>query len=255
LAARTTLAAGLLLSGIALAAAAPAAAQGGDGCLFREPRVTAQFRFGYEALMGPRSPGGDTDIFGFTQDLLTIDGGDHDALLVGGELGFRLTPRLDLTVDYSRSRSDVLSEFRDWVDNDDLPIQQTTTFTRQPLNFSLKYFLAERGQRVSRFAWVPRDLVPYVGAGGGFTWYEFDQTGDFVDFETFVVFRDQLRTTGRATTGHILAGAQYSLGPQFVLTGEGRYRFGSGELRDDFLGFDDMDLSGLHFTVGIGIRF
>lgn len=250
-----TMLAGLLLAGLGSGLAVPLSAQGGEGFLFREPRVSLSLRLGYEALMGPRSPGGDTDVFGFTQDLLTIDGGDHDAPVFGGEIGLRLSDRLDLTVDASQARSEVVSEFRDWVDNNDLPIQQTTRFTRRPVNFSLKYFLAERGRRVSRFAWVPREWVPYVGAGLGSTWYDFEQTGDFVDFETFEVFYDRLETSGRATTGHVLAGMQYSLGPQFVLTGEGRYRFGSGQLKSDFIGFDDMDLSGFHLTVGIGVRF
>lgn len=245
----------LLLAGLGLTGAGPAAAQGGDGFLFKEPRITVSFRTGYEAMMGPRSSNGSTDIFGFTQDLLTIDGGDHDALLLGGELAVRLTERLDLLVDYTHARSEVVSEFRDWVDNNDLPIQQTTTFTRRPLNLSLRYFLSERGRRVSRFAWVPKAWAPYVGAGAGMTFFEFEQKGDFVDFETLEIFYDRLTTSGRATTFHLLGGVQYTLHPQIVLTGEGRYRFGSGQLKDDFIGFDDMDLSGLHLTVGIGVRF
>lgn len=247
-----------LAGGVALAfllAAAPAAGQGGDGYLFKEPRVSVSLRLGYEAMVGPRSPGGNQDIFGFTQDLLTIGEGDHDALVIGGEVAIRVTPRLDLLLDISQAKSDIASEFRDWVDSNDLPIQQTTTFTRRPANLSFRYFLGDRGRRVSRFAWVPRNWVPYVGAGAGLTFFEFEQQGDFVDFDTLDVFFDRLDTSGRALTGHVLAGIQYSIAPQFVLTGEGRYRFGSGELQDDFVGFDNMDLSGLHLTVGLGVRF
>lgn len=250
---RYTLAGGMALA--LLLAAAPAAAQGGDGYLFKEPRVSFGLRLGYEAMMGPRSTGGSQDIFGFTQDLLTIGEADHDALVLGAEFAVRLSPRLDLLVDISQARSEIGSEFRDWVDSNDLPIQQTTTFIRRPANVSLRYFLADRGRRVSQFAWIPREWVPYVGAGAGLTFYEFEQRGDFVDFDNLDIFFDRLDTSGRALTGHVLAGIQYSIAPQFVLTGEGRYRFGSGELRDDFVGFDNMDLSGLHLTVGLGVRF
>ncbi|MDT8340912.1 MAG: hypothetical protein RQ751_05310 [Longimicrobiales bacterium] len=244
-------AAGLL----AAAFAAPAAAQGGDGYLFREPRVSASFRVGYEGAMGPRTLGGEGDVFRFTQDLLAIDRSDHDALLVGGEIAVRLAPRLDLALDFTHVRSEVFSKFRDWVDNNDLPIQQTTAFTRQPLNLSLRYFLMDRGTQVSRFAWVPRDVAPYVGGGVGVTWYEFEQEGDFIDFDTFEVFSDRLVSDGSTATAHLLAGLQYSLAAQVVLTGEGRYRFGSGELDRDFVGFDDLDLSGFDFVIGIGVRF
>lgn len=250
---RHTAMAGLVLAG--LLAAAPAAAQGGDGYLFKEPKVSVTFRMGYEALMGPRSPGGSSDIFGFTQDLLTIDGPDHDAVVLGGEVAIRVSPRVDVALDISQAKSSVQSEFRDWVDNNDLPIQQTTEFIRRPVTGSVKYFLADRGRRVSQFAWVPTSWVPYVGAGAGVTFYEFAQTGDFVDFDDLGVFYDRLDTSGTTFTGHVLAGVQYSVRPQFVLTGEGRYRFGSGEMKNDFIGFDKMDLSGLHLTVGIGVRF
>ena len=250
---RHTLAGGLALA--MLLAAVPLAGQGGDGYLFKEPRVSVSLRLGYEALMGPRSAGGSQDIFGFTQDLLTIGEGDHDALVFGGEVAVRLSSRMDVLLDISQARSEIGSEFRDWVDGNDLPIQQTTTFTRRPANLSLRYFLVDRGRRVSQFAWVPREWVPYVGAGAGLTFYEFEQNGDFVDFDSLEVFFDRLDTSGRTLTAHVLAGIQYSVTPQFVLTGEGRYRFGSGELRDDFVGFDNMDLSGLHLTVGLGVRF
>ena len=40
-----------------------------------------------------------------------------------------------------------------------------------------------------------------------------------------------------------------------ILTGEARYRFGSSGLDSTFAGFDDIDLAGLDFTVGIGFRF
>lgn len=247
---------GLFTTGaVAAVLPGPISAQGGDGFLFREPRVAFGLRIGYAAPMGPRSPGGDTDIFGFTQDLLTIDGSDHDALVFGGEFSIRVSPRFDLAVDVSQARSEVLSEFRDWVDSNDLPIEQTTTFVRRPVNLSARYFLWDRGRRISQFAWVPRDWVPYVGGGVGYTWYEFLQSGDFVDFDTFEIFTDRLRSKGSSLTGQVLAGAQYSLNAQFVLTGEARYRFGSVEMGRDFVGFDDIDLSGFNVTMGVGVRF
>lgn len=246
--------AGVVAAGV-LAAPAALEGQGGDGFLFREPRVGVGLRLGYGAPLGPRLAGGDTDIFGFTQELLTINEGDHDAFAFGGEVSLRLSSRVDLVLDFSNEQSEIVSEFRDWVDQDDLPIQQTTTFIRRPLNLSARYFFWDRGRTVSQFAWVPRNWVPYVGAGAGVTWYKFEQDGEFVDFETFEIFADRLNSKGRGFTGQLLAGLQYTIVPNFVLTGEGRYRFGSGEMDGQFVGFDDINLSGLQFTVGLGARF
>lgn len=232
-----------------------AAAQGGEGFLFRAPRIQLGFRVGYSALTGPRSAESTTDIYGFTQDLLTVDGSDWDGTEFAGEVAFRLSRRFDLTVDFGQTRSSATSEFRDWVDQDDLPIVQTTRFTRRPLNLGVRYFLTDRGRRVSRFAWIPRSFVPFVGLGVGSVWYDLVQEGDFIDFETLQVFSDLLEASGRANTAQVSAGLQFAFGKYGVVTGEGRYRFGAGALGGDFVGFDDLDLSGLQLTVGLGFRF
>ena len=47
-------------------------------------------------------------------------------------LAFVLAPNYDLVLGIARSRSSVRSEFRDWVDNNSLPIEQSTFFARTP---------------------------------------------------------------------------------------------------------------------------
>jgi len=243
--------------GLALAALAcaplPALAQ--DGFLFKEPRVTLAFHLGYDAPLGPRSSGGDNDIFGFTQSRLTIGDSDHDALALGGEIGFRVANRFDLVLDYAHASSNVTSEFRDYVDLDDLPIQQTTDFSRNSFTAGLRYFLTDRGVPVGQFAWVPRNWAPYVGVGGGFMTYEFVQEGDFVDFETLDIFSTRLRSDDTVPVAHVLAGLQYSIAPNWILTGEARYRWARAELTSDFIDFDDIDLTGLQASIGFGVRF
>lgn len=246
--------------GVALGAAvlsAPAAleAQGGDGFLFREPRVGVGLRLGYGAPIGPRTAGGDTDIFGFTQDILTIGEGDHDALVFGGEVSLQLSSRIDLLLDLSSEASEVTSEFRDWVDQDDLPIEQNTRLSWTPVTVSLKGYLWERGRRISQLAWVPGKWSPFLGVGGGEVYYKFRQSGDFIDFETLEIFTDTFRSSGGAGVFHVLAGAEWSLGPYFYLTGEGRYSWASAQMGRDFVGFDPIDLSGFQGTVGLALRF
>ena len=248
---------GFLPAWLALAAlmAAPAHLLAQDGFLFHQPRVSMTFHLGYDAPLGPRSTGGDQDIFGFTQSRLTIGDSDHDALSLGGEIAVRLTDRFDVVFDYAHASSSTRSEFRDWVDLDDLPIQQETSFSRNAFTVGARYFLTERGVPVGQFAWVPRSWSPYVGAGVGVMTYDFLQTGDFVDFETLDIFSTRLRSNDSGPMAHILAGIQYSIAPNWILTGEARYRWASAELKSDFIGFDDIDLTGLQATVGIGVRF
>jgi opacity protein-like surface antigen len=250
---------GILWAGLAMAVASvfPGAVhgQGGDGFLFKEPRVSVAFRMGYDAPLGPRLGGGTDDIFGFTQELLTVSSTDFDALSLGGEIGVRVSSRFDVLFDIYHASSSTFSEFQDWVDLDDLPIQQTTEFSRTSFAFSGRYFLTDRGVNVSQFAWVPRNWSPYLGAGMGWMNYRYTQDGDFVDFETLDIFPARLDSRGTSFLAQGMAGIQYSFAPNWILTGEARYRWASAQLQRDFVGFDDIDLTGLQATFGIGVRF
>jgi hypothetical protein len=94
--ARRTLAAVLLLCGVA----EPARAQlrgSGDGYLFGEPRTRLSLRAGYaQARAG-------SDLFDELTNTFILSRSDFGGIAVGGELGVQLTPRVELSgsVDYS----------------------------------------------------------------------------------------------------------------------------------------------------------
>lgn len=245
---------GAILCGAFLVAgvfAAPAAAQvGGDGYLFRTPIVTLGFKAGYAM------PRADSEIFSFTQEQLTLSRSDFDATALGGDLGVRVAPRMDLLLSVAYSGSETVSEFRDYVEGpNDLPIEQVTSFTRVPVTLGLKGYLKERGRSVGSLAWVPARWNAFAGAAAGFTWYEFEQRGDFVDFETLDIFTDVFQDDGRAPTLQLFGGLEYSLSPTFLLSAEGRYGFASSEMGTDFVDFDPMDLAGFQATLGLSARF
>jgi hypothetical protein len=219
--------------------------------LFRTPRATLGLRVGYAR------PSASSEIFDFTSEQLTIDRSDYASATWGGELAIRITPRVDVAIDAGYAKSRTPSEMRDWVDNNDLPIQQTTEFRRVPLTAGLKLYLTDRGRAIGRFAWIPRAWSPFVGAGAGWVWYSFTQTGDFVDFNTdnLEIYPDSYISEGHTPTMHVFGGADWSLSPTFFLTAEGRYKWAKADMSQDFVGFDRMDLSGFQATAGISVRF
>lgn len=231
------------------AAQAQAQSRSPSDFLLRTPSVTLGFRGGYAVA---RASG---EIFDFTRERLTLDRKDFDAPTFGGQLAVRVAPRVDVAVDVSVSETRSASEFRDWVGTDDLPIEQQTEFRRVPLTFGVKAYLMDRGRSIGRFAWVPARWAPYVGAGAGWVWYRFHQDGEFVDFETLDIFRDAFTSDGRAPTLHVYGGADWSLGPNFLLTAEARYGWARADMGGDFLDFDPVDLSGMQATVGLSVRF
>lgn len=236
--------------GVLLSMAAPAArAQGGDGFLFRRPPSTLGLRFGFDQALAQ------SDLFSsFVTKEFTLRRRDFGSLTFGTDLAARLSDRVDLVLGAAYAGRSNRSEYRDWLDQNDLPIEQRTTFERVPVTVGLRAYLQPRGRSVGQLAWIPASRAFYVGAGMGAMWYRFRQTGDFVDTVSLDIFRDRLNSSGWTFTAYGLAGMEVSLGTRFFLTGEARYAWARATLRDAYVGFDRIDLSGLALTAGIGIR-
>lgn len=234
---------------VAVFAPGAAFAQGGDGYLFNQPRVTLKLETGYGFA---RASG---DIYDFIVTEHTLDRRDFDSPYIGGELGIRLTNRLDLALGVGYQQTSKQSEFRDWVDADLLPIQQVTELEQVPLTASLRFFPLERGRKVGRFAWVPRTVSPFVSGGVGLLQYSLQQFGDFVDYDTEEIFTDDFRTDDSAFLAQAAAGVNVSLTQQILFSLEGRYRWSTGDLGGDFVGFDPIDLNGVQLIGGLAVRF
>ncbi len=239
----------VVISCALLALPAFAAAQQGDGFLFHAPRATLGMRASFQFA---RAGSG---IFDFVTQQLTLNRRDFDTFGVAGDLGVNLSGPLDLVLSGGYSGTTKHSEFRDFVDQDNLPISQRTSFTMTPLTGALRLYLLPRGHSVSRFAWIPARFSPYVGAGGGMVHYTFKQVGSFVDFQDLSVFDETLRSSGWTPLGMIMAGMDFSVGPRVVLTTDARYQWASANLDQQFVSFaDGIDLSGLQLSMGVHFR-
>ncbi len=242
-----------LLIPLVLLVATPASAQRPD-FLFSKPRVTLGMRVGMAA------PRAGSEVFELTTSELTLEREDFRALDLAFELGVRVHNRLDVTLNVGHSQSDTRSEVRRWVGTDDLPIEQTTEFARTPVTVGVKGYLKDRGQAVSRFAWIPHTWLPYVVLGGGFLVYDFSQQGEFVDYaeadgELRDIFFATYRSEGTAPVARAGVGVEASLVPHLLATAEATYLWSSAEMSRDFVDFDRIDLSGAQLAVGLSLRF
>ncbi|MFN0098249.1 MAG: hypothetical protein ACKVS7_06205 [Gemmatimonadaceae bacterium] len=241
----------VVLATAVLAVSAAAKAQGsGDGYLFAPPTVTFTVVGGFAAPLAGGS------LFDFTTRELTLGRSDFGSSAFGLELGITTSRRTELMVGYVSGGTKQRSEFRDWVDNNDLPIEQSTRFDRTPVTVNLRYYLTDRGRRIGSVAWIPNRFVPFVSGGVGLTKFRFEQDGDFIDMQTLNVFRDNLRSQGWARTLHASGGAQWSLSTRMQLTGEVRYMHGGVDASrgdGDFVGYR-LDLSGVSTVIGLTLR-
>ncbi|MCK5650961.1 MAG: hypothetical protein KAJ42_06285, partial [Gemmatimonadetes bacterium] len=87
---RSTLLSRALVATLAVALALPAAVaaqDGGDGFLFKRPRVTIGIRGGFDM------PRAGSEVFAHTGDQLTVETSDYYGATLAGTLAFRVTER------------------------------------------------------------------------------------------------------------------------------------------------------------------
>ena len=232
---------------------APTLAHGQEGFFFGPPRTKLALRSGAMLYAG----GG--DLFDFFRSELTLSRGDMRGPSAAGELGIYVGPRLDLVLSAGISAAEATSEVRDWVDENDLPITQTTSLRVAPVTASLRFYPLSRGRRISSLAWVPARTSPYLGVGGGAAWYWLRQTGEFVEedpeTESAVIFSDDYGSNSAAAIGHVFGGVEHWVTQRMGLSLEARYNVGKATPRDDFRDWDSLDLSGLQLSLGASFRW
>jgi hypothetical protein len=231
----------------AVSGAAPLVAQ--EGFLFRPPLAQVILR------AGPMLPRAQSDIFDFMTTELTLDRSDFLAPALSAEIAVLEKSRFDVGLGFGWAESHSRSEFREFIGDDGLPIEQTTKLRIMPLTLSARLLGVPRGRTLSNLAWLPATLTPYVGGGVGLTFYRLEQQGEFINPSSSAIFIDEYSASGRAFTGHAMAGADYWFSPRVGANLEGRYSWGGAGLTGSFRTYDRIDLSGMQLGIGVSFRW
>ena len=200
-----------------------------------------------------------SDFFEDMIEFLTLEKSSFRTGTFSTELAVSLTPQLDVVGGLDMNRINRPSEDREMEEllpnGTRVPIQQTTELSEMNVAVSAKYSLISRGRRVSRLAWIPRTVVPYVGAGAGYGRYTLRQNGDFVDFTDNHIFTDTFRSEGWTPLVQAFGGTDIQLYRRLVLSVEGRYTWKKAELSSDYANYEPIDLGGFRFGAGIHFAF
>lgn len=221
----------------------------GEDFLFSAPKGFIGFR------IGRFFPNTNSELFDFVTEQLTLEKEDFRAWDLAAEGGFGLNKRVDVVFGAEYAKRSKNSEFRDWVDENELPITQKTYLSQFPMTAGAKILLIPRGRQVGRYAWLPSDFVPYIGGGVGILWYRFGQSGDFVDSETLEIFSADLESSGWTPTGYLGGGLDIRVAKNTYLTMDARYSWAKTDLERDYVGFDPLDLSGVRVSAGLQWHF
>ena len=242
---------------VVLSAAAPSAAQTRSNpprrpapdFLFGKPHGSLTVRGSWLFARGG------SDWYDFVTDRLTLDRKDFNAPGFGVDGNIPITTRLDAQVSFDINRWNMLSEYRDVFDNIRRPIEQTTTLREMNFSGNVRYALTERGRELSRLVWVPRTVVPYVGAGAGVLHYKLEQVGDFVDFVDLSVFPSAFASNAWTPSAQGFGGVDIRVLKRLNVTVDGRYLWAASDLGRDWIDFEPIDLAGFRLSGGVNFVF
>ncbi|HYE86812.1 MAG TPA: hypothetical protein VEA16_10685 [Vicinamibacterales bacterium] len=206
-----------------------------------------------------------SDFFDDMVQFLTLKKSDFRTGTFAAELAVSVSPQLDIVAGWDVNRVHLASEDREMEEllpnGSRVPIEQTTELSEMNLGLAAKYSLLPRGRRVSRLAWIPRTVVPYVGAGAGYGKYSLRQNGDFVDQGDLgrrgdeTIFSDTFRSEGWTPLMQVFGGTDIQLYRRLVLSLEGRYTWKKSDLGVDYVGYEPIDLGGFRFGAGVHVAF
>jgi hypothetical protein len=164
-------------------------------------------------------------------------------------------PRVDFILGIGADHSSNDSHFRNFTEDNDQEIRQTTELTRVPVTAGLKLHLLPRGRSISRYAFIPSRVSPYVGGAAGVMWYDLKQYGDFVDHESLDIFTDHFESDGAGFTGNVFAGGDMWVSSRIGVNLEARHTWAKAGLSESFSDFDDIDLRGWQLSAGVTLRY
>jgi hypothetical protein len=217
--------------------------------LFKKPTRFFGIRLG---MFFPRA---DSGVFDMVTRELTLEKSDFHSWDVGVGCGANIFEKVDLVFSFDFSDRKKTSEFRDYVDEQGLPITQTTGLLQTSITAGIRYLFVPRGRGIGQYAWLPNRFIPFVDAGVGLQWYRFKQSGDFVDNTTLEIFPAYLSSSGWAPTVYLGGGTDIHISKSTYLTLDLRYSWAEHDMSRSFAGFDPIDLSGLRATAGVSWHY
>lgn len=187
----------------------------------------------------------DNDVLVRNLDFLRFNLGDFKRVTIGGEWLFGLGDQLDAGLGLGIYSKNVDTDYSDLTHSSGADIEQDLKLRIVPFTATVRFLPLGRDAAVQ----------PYIGAGVGIFAWRYAETGEFVDFTDFSIFRDRFAASGATAGPVVMGGVGFPLG-SWSFGGEIRYQSAQGELPDD-LGFSGtkIDLGGFSYLATFKVRF
>ncbi len=210
----------------------------------------------FQVRVGGFFPAGGGDVWRDNREFFTFDMEDMNSAMLGLSVVRSATGWLEFGFNADVYSGSAASAERGVVDEFGSPVVHDTRLRLVPVTADLRILPGgRRSHRSGPYAPAP---VFYFGGGLGLAFWEYEESGEFVDFSDpgLPIFAGSFRADGVALESHLLAGLELPLGPAWGLLFEGRYSWADDQLDNaDFPGFGRLDLGGPSIYVGASFRF
>lgn len=202
---------------------------------------------GLELRLGGYIPRADSILFRDSEELYGVQKSDFQSFAGGVEYSKTLGPMLEIGFSLDGSGRDVPSSYRDYTRPSGREIQQTLRLVTAPLSATLR--LVPQGRS--------RVVAPYVGVGFSLINWQYEEWGDFIDFDDrgLPVVADSFKSTGTAPGLLLNAGVRVRINDDLSAVADFRRFQGREERMSGDFAPNELDLTGNMFTVGVRVRF
>ncbi len=213
---------------------------------------------GFDARIGGYFPRGDETLFQDDRSLYFVEKSDFYGVYGGVEFNQVLMNNVELGISLDGYGRTTDTSYRNYVRPDGSEIRQSLKFSQIPLGVTIRFL--PTGKR--------NKIVPYIGGGVDAVFWNYEEFGDFIDFQSpdcdtdlgCPVVPDHFHSHGTAFGYHAVGGVRVYLNRDFAIVGEGRYQWGKDDMGEDFAPtapglVNTIDVSGASFTVGVHVRF
>lgn len=242
-----------LLTAACLATAAVAEEEGQPPRRTRDPDRSqpagARPRYGFSAFGGFRALRIDSRLFDANEAEFGLTEDDFRSGRWGFELDYALLPMLEILVGFDSGQAETHGSYLDLVYEDGSEIDHSARLSMTDYTIGVRVRPFQLGR-----------ASPYVVFGVARTSYDYSEQGEFVNFENFDIYYDELgerlSLTGFfAGAGFDFAVVRMPYGRRLDVFGEFRYSRSEGQHRDEFADFGDLGVARVGARFGFRVRF
>lgn len=202
---------------------------------------------GFEVRLGGFVPRADSILFKDSRELYGVLPKDFRSFAGGVEYTANLAPGVELGLSLDGSGREIPTSYVDYTRPSGREIQQTLRLVTAPLAATVRFVPSGRS----------RALTPYAGVGFAYVFWQYEEFGDFIDFDSrsLPVVADSFKSTGAAPGLLLNAGLRIRINDDLQAVADVR-RISARQKRmpGDFSP-NELDLTGNTFNVGVRLRF